>query len=232
MLRPAPTATGSGSSAAFVVIVDGDPLARRALRARLTAEEDFEVIGEIAEAASALAVVGREQPDLLLIDFGAIARAPDATIGEFVEASPRTACIVLALEEDEDVQLQAVRAGADGWLLKSIDLEVLPRVLRGVRNGEAAVTRAFCSRLLRETARIGPGDMSRFRPVRSSLTQREWEVADLLVEGATTAQVANALHVSPATVRTHIKHILRKLGMHSRAEAISYVERVRQGSWI
>jgi two-component system, NarL family, nitrate/nitrite response regulator NarL len=195
------------------------------------AEDDFEVVGEYAEAASAIALIGREQPDLALVDFGAIARAPDVTIGELVEASPRTACIVLALDEDEEVEMQALRAGANGWLLKSIDLEVLPRVLRGVRNGEAAVTRAFCSYLLRETAKIGLGHMSRFRPVRSSLTQREWEVADLLVEGATTSQVAEALQVSPATVRTHVKHILRKLGMHSRAEAIRYVERVRHASW-
>jgi two-component system nitrate/nitrite response regulator NarL len=230
MIRPAPAATGSGSGASSVVIVDGDPLARGALRACLTSEDDFEVVGETAKAAPAIAVLGRERPDVVLVDYGAIARAPCDAIGELVRAAPETACIVLALEEDEEVQMQALRAGADGWLLKSIDLQVLPRVLRGVRNGEAAVTRAFGGRLLKEAARIGHGQMSRFRPVRSSLTQREWEVADLLVEGATTSQVAEALHVSPGTVRTHVKHILRKLGMHSRAEAIRYVERVRHAS--
>jgi DNA-binding NarL/FixJ family response regulator len=232
MLRPVPVATGSGSSTASVVIVDGDPLARGALRARLTAEDDFDVVGETTKAGAAIALVGRERPDLLLIDFGAIAPVPETTIGELVQASPRTACIVLALDEDEEIQMRALRAGASGWLLKSIDLAVLPRVLRGVRNGEAAVTRAFCSRLLSEAAKLGLGKMSRFRPVRSSLTQREWEVADLLVEGATTSQVAETLNVSPATVRTHVKHSLRKLGMHSRAEAIRYVERVRHAAWM
>lgn len=231
MIRPAPAATGSGSSATTIVIVDGDPLARSALRARLTAEPDFDVVGEAEDAFRGMALVGRERPDLVLVDFTAIDRSGGDTIGELIRSSPGTACIVLALEGDEDAQLRALRAGAAGWLLKSIDLEVLPRVLRGVRNGEAAVTRALGSRLLEEATRIGGGDMRRLRPVRSSLTQREWEVADLLVEGATTSQVADALAVSPATVRTHVKHILGKLGMHSREEAIRYVERVRHASW-
>jgi DNA-binding NarL/FixJ family response regulator len=77
---------------------------------------------------------------------------------------------------------------------------------------------------------VASAGLNRLRPVRSSLTQREWEVADLLVEGAATTEIAGQLQVSPATVRTHVKHILRKLGMHSQDEAIRYVEHLRRAS--
>jgi two-component system nitrate/nitrite response regulator NarL len=231
MTKPAPAASGPRSSAITVAIVDADPLARRALGARLSAEHDFEIVGEASDPSEVMDLVGRQRPDQVLLEFVAPDRSVGDAIGELVRRSPGTACIVLALREDEDAQIRALRAGAAGWLLKSINLEVLPRILRGVRNGEAAVTRALGTRLLKEAVGFGPGDMRRFRPVRSSLTEREWEVADLLVEGATTAQIAEALHVSTATVRTHVKHILGKLGMHSREEAIRYVKRVRNSSW-
>jgi DNA-binding NarL/FixJ family response regulator len=231
MAKPGPAADESTSSAITVAIVDGDPLARRALHACLTAEHDFEIVGEASSASEGMDLVGRQRPDQLLLAFVASGRTVGDAIGELVRRSPGTACIVLALRQDEDAQIRALRAGAAGWLLKSIDLEVLPRILRGVRNGEAAVTRALGPRLLKEVVGFGPGDMRRLRPVRSSLTEREWEVADLLVEGATTSQIAEALHVSTATVRTHVKHILGKLGMHSRGEAIRYVKRVRKSSW-
>jgi two-component system nitrate/nitrite response regulator NarL len=231
MTKPALAANGSASSAITVAIVDGDPLARRALCACLTAEHDFKIIGEASNASEGMDLVGRQRPDQVLLEFVAPDRTVGDAIGELVRRSPGTACIVLALREDEDAQIRALRAGASGWLLKSIDLELLPRILRGVRNGEAAVTRALGTRLLREAVGVGPGDMRRFRPVRSSLTEREWEVADLLVEGATTSQIAETLQVSTATVRTHVKHILGKLGMHSREEAIRYVQRVRNSSW-
>jgi ATP/maltotriose-dependent transcriptional regulator MalT len=88
----------------------------------------------------------------------------------------------------------------------------------------------MCKRVVREA--IGPGraDRNRLRPVRSSLTGREWEVVDLLAEGATTAGIAHELQLSPETVRTHIKHVFGKLGVHTRDEAVRHVDRLRQES--
>jgi DNA-binding NarL/FixJ family response regulator len=210
-----------------VVTVDGDPLARRALRAQLASERDLDLVGEAADASTGVALVSEEQPDLVLIAVMARDQHSSDAVAAMFRASPHTRIIVLAIERDEDTQMQFLRAGAAGWLMKSVDLEVLPRVLRGVHAGEAAVPRALCKRVVTEAMGHGRIDRNRLRPIRSSLTQREWEVVDLLAEGATTAGVAHELQLSEATVRTHIKHILGKLGVHSRDEAVRHVERLR-----
>jgi two-component system, NarL family, response regulator LiaR len=212
------------------VTVDGDPLARRALRAELAIEHDLDLVAEAPDAAEGAELISRHQPDLALIAVASHdGRSCDA-IGEMVRASPGTRIIVLALERDEDAQMELLRAGAAGWLMKSVSLDVLPRVLRSVNAGEAAVPRELCKRIAREAISIGSSDRNRLRPVRSPLTRREWEVVDLLAEGATTAGIAAELQLSRATVRTHIKHILRKLGVHSRGEAVRQVKLLRQRS--
>jgi two-component system, NarL family, response regulator LiaR len=220
--RPSP------SQAITVATVDGDPLARRALREQLATENDIELVGEASDASAGVDLVKRQRPDLVLIAISGRDRSGCAAIGEMLRASPGTRIIVLALEPDENAQMRLVRAGAAGWLLKSIDLEVLPRVLRGVRAGEAAVPRALGKRIVEVAMTGGIADGTRLRPVRSSLTRREWEVIDLLTAGATTAGIAAELQVTPATVRTHVKHILGKLGVHSRDEAVRHVERLRR----
>jgi DNA-binding NarL/FixJ family response regulator len=216
---PSPTIT--------VATVEGDPLARRALREQLATESDIDLVGEASDAAGGVDLVKRKQPDLVLIAISRRDQNGSSAIDEMLRASPRTRIIVLALEEDQESQMRLLRAGAAGWLLKSIDLEVLPRVLRGVRAGEAAVPRALGKRILEVAMAAGKTGDTRLRPVRSPLTRREWEVIDLLAEGATTPGIAAELQMSPATVRTHVKHILRKLGVHSREEAIRCAERLR-----
>jgi NarL family two-component system response regulator LiaR len=220
----------SPPQAITVVTVDGDPLARRALRAKLATERDLDLVGEAADASHGVELVAGHQPDLVLIAVTSPDQHSTDTIEEMITASPRTRIIVLALEGDEAAQIQLLRAGAAGWLLKSVDPEVLPRVLRAVHAGEAAVPRALCKRVVKEA--IGPGcwNRNRLRPIRSSLTGREWEVIDLLAEGAATADIAGELQVSQATVRTHVKHILGKLGVHSRNEAVRHVEQFRQAA--
>jgi DNA-binding NarL/FixJ family response regulator len=211
-----------------VVTVDGDPLARRALGAQLATERDLDLVGEAADASTGVDLVAEQQPDLVLIAVTPRDKHSRHAIGEMIEASPHTRIIVLAIERNEDTQMEFLRAGAAGWLMKSVDLEVLPRVLRGVHAGEAAVPRALCERVVKEAIGQERTDRNRLRPIQSSLTRREWEVVDLLAEGATTASLARELQLSQATVRTHIKHILGKLGVHSREEAVRQVERVRR----
>jgi len=217
----------SPSQAITIVTVDGDPLARRALRARLATERDLDLVGEAPDGSAGVDLVSEQQPDVVLIAVTARDQHSRDTIREMVTASPHTRIIVLAIERDEDAQMEFLRAGAAGWLMKSVDLEVLPRVIRGVHSGEAVIPRALCKRVMTEAIGAGRTDRNRLRPIRSSLTRREWEVVDLLAEGATTAGIARDLQLSQATVRTHIKHILAKLGVHSRAEAARHVDRLR-----
>jgi DNA-binding NarL/FixJ family response regulator len=139
-----------------------------------------------------------------------------------------TRVIVLAATDDEAKALRALRAGARGYLRKDIELEALPRAVKGVLAGEAAVSRVLTMRVLdelRKTPALGPG----IRPTVSTLTPREWQVLDLLTTGASTADIAVELVLSPETVLTHVKNILKKLGVHSRREAIRQAERLRLG---
>jgi NarL family two-component system response regulator LiaR len=218
----------SSPPAITIAIVDGDPLARYALRARLVAEPDLEIVGEAHDASGAIQLVRDQRPNLLLLELELPDRSGSQLVGELRAISPQTSVIVLAAEADERTQINTLRVGAAGCLLKSLDLEVLPQVLRGVRAGEAAVSRALGTRLLQQVNTFGGARLNRLRPVRSSLTQREWEVLDLLAERATMDDIARQLEVSRATVRTHVKHILGKLRLHSRQDAIRYVNRVRQ----
>jgi two-component system, NarL family, response regulator LiaR len=213
-----------------VAIVDSDPLARRAIRTRLAAEDDLVVVAEASDGSTGIEVVRDRRPEMVLIALSLPDRSGSEAMREMLTISPQTRVIMLTVDLDEDAQMHALRMGAAGCLPKSTDLEILPRVLRGVQAGEAAVTRVLATRVLEQVRMLDRGGLDRFRPVRSSLTQREWEVLDLLVEGTTTDEIARQLEVSLATVRSHVKHVLGKLGMHSRDEAVRYVKRLRQTS--
>jgi DNA-binding CsgD family transcriptional regulator len=129
---------------------------------------------------------------------------------------------------ENDLGYLSLRKGAFGYLNKEIDLAVLPRVLRDVAEGGAAISRKLTADLARRVREI-PETPVGVRPVKSVLTTREWEVADELCAGRSTSEIAATLVLSVETVRTHIKNILRKLRVHSRSEAIAAVERLRAG---
>lgn len=133
--------------------------------------------------------------------------------------------VLLSAIADEEVLVRAVRAGAAGYLTKDLDLECLARVLRSVAFGEAALPRKLTMRLI-ERLRTEPEFAAGLRPVRSTLTQREWEVLDLLIANASTRDIAGALVLTPATVHSHIKNIYRKLRVRSRGEAINAAQQM------
>jgi DNA-binding NarL/FixJ family response regulator len=139
---------------------------------------------------------------------------------------PGQLIVVLTGEAEREFGLQALQAGAVGFLSKEADVDALPRTLQGVLRGEAAISREMTRRLIdlyRGTANGGTG----LRPIRSPLTSREWEVIELLKPDRSPERVAEELVLSTETVRTHIKNIMRKLDVHSRADAISAADRLR-----
>jgi DNA-binding NarL/FixJ family response regulator len=117
---------------------------------RLAAEGDIELVGEAPDASTGIELVREQRPDVVLIELALPDRSGSEAMREILAVSPETSVIMLAVEADETTQLQALQAGAAGFLLKCFDVDVLPRVLRGVREGEAAVTRALAMRLLEE----------------------------------------------------------------------------------
>ena len=122
----------------------------------------------------------------------------------------------------------SLRAGAIGFVPKSVSLDVLPRIIESAHRGEAVISRRLTMRLVDQVRRVRE-DGTGLRPVRSPLTSREWEVLDLMCEGQSTDDIADGLVLSAETVRSHVKSILRKLGVRSRRDAVEATQRMRAG---
>jgi DNA-binding NarL/FixJ family response regulator len=172
---------------------------------------------EAADAQSAVDAAVRDRPDV---------------VSEIVTRVPSAAVILLTSRLDEEEFMAAVRAGASGYLTQSLDPARLPHVVRGALRGEPAVPRRFVSRLLDELR-----TRERRRSVvlagrgRISLTTREWEVVELLLRSATTAEIADELGVAPVTVRRHLGSVERKLGVKDRAQVVELLTTQNDGAF-
>jgi DNA-binding NarL/FixJ family response regulator len=209
-----------------LVLVDRDALARRAMREELTASGEFVVAAEAAEEEDAIASVRREHPDLVLIDIGYPRLEGIPIAKELRRQLPATRMVFCSITDDEDTAVRALRAGAVGYVRKDLDYGPLSRALRGAVEGEAAISRRLARRLVEELCRQ-PEPRPRLRPLGGELTAREWEVLDLLIEGESTSAIAETLGLALETVRSHIKHVLRKLGVRTRGEAVEIARRLR-----
>ena len=209
-----------------IVIADGDPLVRRTLREAFR-DEEMTVVAEATSAAETVELTTFYRPDVVVVD----EQLPD---GGGLEAtrrihatSPTTRVVLMSAAPDDALGLRALRAGAAGYLSKDFEPGVLPRVLRGVAFGEAAISRRLAM-LVVEADRRAPRGGAGLRPVRSPLTDREWEVLDLLASGARTEEIAQTLVLSTETVRSHLKNLYRKLEVRSRQEATEAAQRLRE----
>jgi DNA-binding NarL/FixJ family response regulator len=209
-----------------LVLVDRDALARRAMREGVSASGEFVVAAEAATEEEAIEAVRRVQPDLVLIDIGYPHLGGIGLGKELRRQLPATRMVFCSITDDEDTAVRALRAGAVGFVRKDLDYEPLSRALRGALRGEAAISRTLGARLIEELYRHSEPH-SRLRPAGGELTGREWEVLDLLIDGAGTAEIAERLGLALETVRSHVKHVLRKLGVGSRGEAIDIARRLR-----
>jgi DNA-binding NarL/FixJ family response regulator len=209
-------------AARSIVLVDPDPLARSATRAAIAECPHLVVVGEASSAEEAVRLCTELSPDVALLELETVPRQGAQLVRELGEL--RRPPLVLAftqLSEDEAL-IGALRAGAAGFLSKDAGTDALMRAVDAVLRGEVAISRTAAMRVvstLRRARQRGTG----MRPVRSELTAREWEVFDLMSEGASTRAMAERLVLTEATVYSHVKSILRKLGVHSRAEALAAV---------
>jgi two-component system, NarL family, nitrate/nitrite response regulator NarL len=211
-------------SAYRVLIADDHPPTREQLREILEAESDFDVCAESADAAGAIASAVSEIPDLCILDI----RMPGSGVAaawEITARLPATKVVMLTVSRDDRDLFAALRAGAAGYLLKDIPPAELADELRIVMSGEVALPANLVTRLAAEFRDRAP---RRRRIVAGAdlppLTSREWEVLELLRQGATTAVIASTLSVSPATVRSHVGGILHKLRVPDRESAVRLLE--------
>jgi NarL family two-component system response regulator LiaR len=209
------------------VIADDDPFARRVIRDVLE-KAGVLVIAEARNGREAVELALYHRPDVVVMDV--VMPEMDGVIAtrRIRKELPDQLILVLtgAGEESYELGLQALRAGASGYLSKNLELEALPRALEAVRNGEAAISRKM-TRSLIDKFREVPSDSAGMRPVKSPLTAREWEVIDLLKLQKTTDMIADDLVLSTETVRSHVKNILRKLDVRSRGAAVTAADRMR-----
>jgi NarL family two-component system response regulator LiaR len=209
------------------IIADDDPLARRMIRDALQ-DAGIVVIAEAHNGRQVVELVLHYRPDVVLMDVVMPELDGIAATRRIVKEIPEQLVIMLTSGDDDDVAMIGLRAGAVGFLTKDVEIDMLPRALVGAVAGEAAISRRMSMRLV-EHIRRSPEGGSGMRPVRSPLTQREWEVLDLLSERLSTDQIAERLVLSTETVRSHVKNILRKLDARSRDEAVATARRMRGG---
>jgi DNA-binding NarL/FixJ family response regulator len=210
------------SAAPRVLIADEQPTIRAAVR-RLLEQDGFTVCGEASDAESAVDAARGQRPDICLIGELMPGSGIRAT-RRITTALPETAVVILTASESREHLVDAIRAGAVGYLLKGMDPEQVPSVLRGVLAGEAAIPRTLVARLVGEMHTHGRRRVIAGKRGSVDLTGREWEVLELMCDGLGTAEIAERLFVSPVTVRRHISAIRGKLGVKARAEAVALVE--------
>ncbi|WP_298461931.1 response regulator transcription factor [uncultured Cellulomonas sp.] len=204
-----------------VVLVDDDHLVRSGVRMILASAGDLEVVGEAADGAAGVAAVLRERPDVALVDIRMPVLDGIEATARMTGAAPGTRVVVLTTFEHDEYVVDAIRAGASGFLLKRTPPEELITAVRVVAGGDAMLSPSVTRRLVETVAR-GPAGPGAPPPALDRLTDREHQVLIALATGDSNAELAVRLHITEETVRTHVKRVLHKLGLRDRAQAIVY----------
>jgi DNA-binding NarL/FixJ family response regulator len=209
-----------------VLIVDDHPLTRDALAA-LLAQHGFDVVGEAEDGAQAIEVARTLQPDLVLLDLTMPGINGLQALPELREAAPGCEVVMVTASVAEENLLAAIRAGAAGYLLKTEPPERIVEFLRGAAEGEAALSGSIARRLLERVREGRHADAGVPDSIARVLSAREVEVLLLLDDHLGTDQIATRLFISEHTVRSHVKSLLRKLGVSSRRQALEALAAAR-----
>jgi DNA-binding NarL/FixJ family response regulator len=201
-----------------VLIADDQSLVRAGFRLVLETHDDIEVVGEASNGREAVHSAGRLRPDVVLMDI----RMPEldgiAATREITARHPARVLVLTTYDLDEYVY-DALQAGASGFLLKDTPPDQLADGIRAVASGEALLAPSVTRRLIEEFARSGSARRARPSEL-DELTQRELEVLRLLARGLSNAEIAENLVLSDTTVKTHVTHVLGKLGLRDRVQAV------------
>lgn len=219
------TAALDGIAPPRVVVVDDDDALRSGLRQALQ-DAGVIVIAEADNGRDAIDLAAHFRPDVVVMDVVMANVDGLSATRAIAERAPEVRVLLLTGSSDLEIGMVGLRAGAAGHQVKGAPVEELVAAVRRIADGEPVIGPELTWRLI-ESVRALPAGGIGVRPVRSTLTPREWEVLDLLCAGLNVDQIADELVLARDTVRTHVKRLLRKLGAHSQAEAISIANGIR-----
>ena len=199
-----------------LLIADDQPLMRAGFRAVLEATGQMEVVAEAADGVEAVRAARATKPDVVLMDV----RMPNLDGIEAIKQLPNQRVLVLTTFGLDEYIVEALRAGASGFITKDVPADELVHAVRIVASGDALLTPAVTRQLLDRVAKRLPAPVSQTPEALTELTEREREVLELLARGMSNAEIATALVVGEATVKTHVSNVLMKLGLRDRVQAV------------
>lgn len=245
------------STVVRVLVVDDHPLFRRGLTALLATDQRFDVIGEAGDAGQAQQQALRWQPDVILLDNHLPGVQGIAAIPSLLEAAPKTKILMLTVSEDQQDLASALRAGAHGYLLKTVDSDLLASAIVRAVQGQTTVSTEMTDKLIQSLrampdAQVGLSTQLSATPAQApqasdepalesastasdevlkALSPREQQILAMLADGARNKEIARALDISEATVKIHVQNMLRKTGFATRVQlAVNAMDWLRQRS--
>jgi len=201
-----------------VVIADDQPMMRAGFKAVLEASGDIKVVAEAATGEEAVEAANAHAPDVVLMDI----RMPDMDGIEATRRLPRQRVLILTTFGLDEYIISALRAGASGFLLKDAPTHEVLAAVRAVAAGDAVLSAPITRQLLDQVARRLPAAVSQSSAELDRLTEREQQVLRMLASGLSNAEIAEALVISDATVKSHVSRLLGKLGLRDRVQAVIY----------
>jgi DNA-binding NarL/FixJ family response regulator len=207
------------------LIADDHELFRRGLRMVLDDEPDIDVLGEAGDGESAVAMAREHAPDVVVMDVRMPIKSGIDAARAIKEELPGTKILVLTISDEEDDLYEAIKAGANGYLLKEISIDEIGHAVRSVNGGQSLISPSMASKLLDEFAAMIKKEEQKEQVPAPRLTPREMEVLQHVAQGMNNREIAKTLFISENTVKNHVRNILEKLHLHSRMEAVVYAVR-------
>jgi DNA-binding NarL/FixJ family response regulator len=209
-----------------ILLADDHVLLRKGMRSLIAARNDMLVVGEASDGFQAIELARTTAPDIVLLDISMPRCTGLEALPQILRDAPQARIVMLTVSDDEQDLFTAIKRGAFGYLLKSMEPQQLFDLLEGVRRGEAPIAGAMATKMLNEFRLVAPSPTPVLEAL-DALTAREAEVLKRVANGMTNREVADALSITENTVKVHLRNILEKLHLHNRIQASAYA--IRKG---